>query len=204
MARTSLQLSFAFVDDRAPATSRVVTTRALRHHPRCNTVLQKLHYTLRFFPELQGRQIRVGLTRAASGMAIAGGNEVWFNPSHLSYHTIAHELVHLLQGQQGIPTGERSCDVFALARHWTLNDTPPYYVRVPIQLVGRDGKLRPEGARLIYDTARRALELRNSGTRRYISFFEKSLAELNKQPRTSEILLKGLGLDVDQLFLAPK
>lgn len=198
------QLAFAFLREKAGPRGAVVATRALEHHPRCNAVLRKVLYTRRFFPELDGRTVRVGLTRAASGMAVPGGNQVWFNPSQLSYHTISHEFVHLLQGRHGIPTGERSCDLFSMARHWTLNDTPPYYVRVPIEFLDANGKLKPESARLIHTLACRAIELRRGGKRQYISYFERALAGLRNQPRAaSRVTLPGLGLDVDELLVTP-
>jgi hypothetical protein len=153
----------------------VVVTRALRAHRSCNRTLEKVRYVLRFFPEMNGKRIRVGLTRAASGMAVAGGYEIWLNPFRVSHHTIAHELVHLLQSAGGVPQGERSCDLYSLARHWTLNDVTPGYVEIPPRLVDIDGTLPPASARLIYDTAAEALERKRSGLRRYIAWFENHL-----------------------------
>ena len=112
---------------------------------------------------------------------LPGGEQLWINPAQTSYHSLAHELVHLLQGQDDIPSGERSCDVFALARHWTLNDSPPYYVRLPTEYLTTGGKIRPECARLIYNVARRAVEKREAGVRNYISHFEKTLERLKQK-----------------------
>jgi len=153
----------------------VVVTRALRAHRSCNRTLEKVGYVLRYFPEMDGKRIKVGLTRAASGMAVPGGYEIWLNPFRVSHHTIAHELVHLLQRTGGVPLGERSCDVYSLARHWTLNDVTPNYVKIPPQLLDIDGKLPPAAARLLYQTAAEALEHRRSGLRRYIAWFESRL-----------------------------
>lgn len=108
-------------------------------------------------------------------MAVAGGNELWLNPSHVSYHTIAHELMHLLQGEGGVPAGERSCDVFSMARHWSLNDMAPYYVKIPKSFVDTRGRVRPEASRILFTVARRAVELRAGGLRRYIAYFERTL-----------------------------
>jgi len=160
------------------ARSKVVPTRALARHPRRNAVLTRLNYVKRYFPELDGETIKVGITRAASGMAVPGGNEIWLNPSFPSYHTVAHEFVHLLQRRDlDVPQGEKSCDVFSLARHWTLNDVTPSYVRVPIGLVGDNGKLGESAAQLLYETAAEAVERRRGGLRNYIVFFERRLAE---------------------------
>lgn len=148
----------------------------MRKHRSCNQILEKVIYVRRFFPELDGLEIKVGLTRAASGMAIAGGNEMWLNPFRTSYHTIAHEFVHLLQRRgTGIPQGEKSCDVFALARHWTLNDLGPNYVKLPPSLVEVDGTLSSSAARLVYETAIDAVNKRQAGLRRYIAYFESQL-----------------------------
>jgi hypothetical protein len=133
----------------------------------------------RFFPELRDVTIKVGITRAASGMAVPGGYEIWLNPNHPSYHTIAHEMVHLLQMRDpDIPQGERSCDVFSLARDWTLNDVNPSYVKVPASLLTPDASLRPEGARLVHRVAADAVARRANGLRNYIAYFESRLREL--------------------------
>ena len=169
-----VQLAFVFAQKNP--TGLFQATRPLLKHPRSRGVLKRLSYVRRFFPEFGEQTIRVGLTRVASGMALPGGHEIWFNPSHISYHAIAHEFVHLLQGQYGIPSGERSCDLFSLARHWTLNDTAPYYVRVPRHFLDGEANVQPPYARLICAVARRAIELKQRGLRNYIAYFERTLA----------------------------
>jgi hypothetical protein len=160
----------------------VVVTRALRKHRSCNRTLEKVLYALRYFPEFDENQIKVGLTRAASGMAVPGGFEIWLNPFRVSYHTIAHELVHLLQSDGGrVPQGERSCDLFALARHWTLNDVVPSYVKIPARLIATDGTLPPATARAVYETAVESLERRRDGLRHYIAWFEDRMRALASQ-----------------------
>lgn len=176
--KPSIQLAFEFAAEERD----FVLTRPLSRHRLRNNLVRKLHYVRRFFPELDGQTIRVGLTRAATGLAVPGGDELWINPSQTSYHSLAHEFVHLLQGKHDIPTGEKSCDVFALARHWTLNDSPPFYVRLPVEFRTSGGKIRPEYARLICATARRAVEMRKAGTRNYISYFEKTLEHHRPSP----------------------
>ena len=172
------QFTFDFLEGKESSTTPFVTTRALRRHRSCDSVLKKLFYVRRYFPEFTNVTIRVGLTRAASGMAVPGGRELWFNPNRLTYHTIAHEFVHLLQGKNGVPKGERSCDVFSLARHWTLNDRPPCYIRVPREFHDLGGTITPEHAVVIYSVACRALQWRGAGTRNYIVYFEKALENL--------------------------
>ncbi len=168
------QLAFEFAEQKT--TDAFMATRPLLKHRRCRSVLTKLSYVRHFFPELRDRTIRVGLTKVASGMAVPGGNEIWFNPNQISYHTIAHEFVHLLQGIDNMPRGERSCDLYALARHWTLNDRTPCYLRIPGRLVDADGIIRPTSARLMCRLARQAIELKKRGLRNYIAYFENAVA----------------------------
>jgi hypothetical protein len=177
-ARTQLELDL-FARRRRSPRPRVEVTRPLRAHRSCNRVLERVHYVRRFFPELADVTLKVGITRAASGMAVPGGYEIWLNPNHPSYHTIAHEMVHLLQMRDhNIPQGERSCDVFSLARDWTLNDVNPSYVKIPASLLTPDASLRPEGARLVHRVAADAIARRANGLRNYIAYFESRLREL--------------------------
>lgn len=188
LAARTAQLEMSFSAPARPEPGRVVVTRALRDHPRVNFVLRRVHYVLRFFPELAGKTLRVGLTRVASGMAVPGGNEIWLNPSYASYHTIAHEFIHLLQRTEtGIPQGEKSCDVFSMARDWTLNDVPPNYVRIPARLLDVRGSLPPRSAMLVYEAAAEAVVRRQDGLRNYIAFFEKHVLDL-----TMDALLEDL------------
>jgi len=176
-----LELSLFPAEEHPP----VVLTRALRTHPARDRIIERVTYVRRFFPELAGRTIKVGLTRAASGMAVPGGSDLWINPSAVSYHTIAHEMVHLLQGERGIRSSERSCDLYALARHWTLNDTPPYYLRIPMALIDRKGGMSTAGARLLYEIALQALTERERGCRNYLVLFEQRLASIVGGPPTA-------------------
>ncbi len=154
----------------------MVASRPLQKHRLRNDVLRRVEYVRRYFPELEGESITVGITRAASGMAIPGGTRIWLNPSRLSYHTIAHELMHLLQCRDlGIPSGERACDVFSLARHWTLNDERPSYIRVPRAMANEEGRFDDVQARIVFEVAREAVVQRSHGMRRYLSFFEAEL-----------------------------
>lgn len=158
----------------------VALTRPLARHRYRNALLEKIHYVRRFFPELDGRTIRVGLTRSAAGLAVPGGLEVWVHPSQTTYHSLTHEFVHLLQGRGEVPKGEKSCDVFALARHWTLNDSAPFYVRVPPEFQTPEGKIEPESAKILCDTARLALAKRKEGLRNYIAFFEETVESVRR------------------------
>ncbi|HKW15734.1 MAG TPA: hypothetical protein VJS69_14710, partial [Candidatus Krumholzibacteria bacterium] len=155
---------------------RVIASAVLRRHRSKNEVLRMVAYVRRYFPELDGETVIVGLTRAASGMAVPGGTRIWLNPSRLSYHTVSHELVHLLQCRNlDIPAGEKACDVFSFARHWTLNDERPSYVKIPREIVDERGRLSEINGKLLFAVAREAVTQRAQGLRNYISFFEAEL-----------------------------
>jgi hypothetical protein len=159
------------------AAGDLIPTGPLQNHPRGATVLTQVRYARRFFPELDGEVLKVGLTRSAAGLAELEGKKLWLNPSRLALHTIAHELVHLLQGRGLVPGGERSADLFALARDVTLVDVLPHYLAVPGRLADRSGHwLRPGVAAELHRLALTAVERRAAGQRRYIAWFEQAAA----------------------------
>jgi hypothetical protein len=133
-------------------------------------------FALRYFPELDGGDLKVGIARGADGYASLERPMIWLNPRGLCYQTIAHELVHLLQAQGLVPRGERSCDVYSLARDLILVDAAPVYLKIPDSLSMPKGGLRPGAAHLMHTTAREAIRKRDSGERQYIRWFEKRLA----------------------------
>jgi hypothetical protein len=141
-------------------------------------VLTKVRYVRRFFPELDDLGLKIGLTRTAAGLAELQGDRLWLNPNRLSLHTIAHELVHLLQGRGLVPHGERSCDLFALAREVTLVDSLPFYLKVPTALGDQRGWLKPGVAPALHRLAVEAAARRAGGERRYLRWFEAAAAEL--------------------------
>jgi len=99
------------------------------------------------------------------------------NPT-LTY-TIPHELTHLLQRPLGlVPGGERSCDLFAMARAGDRFLVPPGYVRVPVAARG-DWERWSFVAALL---AREAVTRRSEGTRRYIAWWETSLRSMVSPP----------------------
>ncbi len=140
--------------------------------------MRKVRYVRRFFPELDDLALKVGLTRRAAGLAEIEGDRLWLNPNRLSLHTIAHELVHLLQGRGLVPHGERSCDLYALARDASLVDALPYYLAVPRTLGDKQGWLRTGVAVPIHNLAREAIVRRTDGFRRYIRWFEDEAKKL--------------------------
>lgn len=88
--------------------------------------------------------------------------------------TLAHELVHLLQPPRGsVPGGERSCDLYALARAGRLFPHPPAYLRLPREAA----REWPRWAPLAEDLAREALRRRAEGERRYLLGWERRFRE---------------------------
>lgn len=145
------------------------------------SLARRLSDVSRYFPEMSS-EIKVGITRSCDGSAFQaedgsvklmldvrrrrdGG---WRLPTHW---TVAHELMHLAQfNSEGIPGGERACDVHALARlPPRLIDDSPSYLVVPRGLRGR---WVPEAATMAHRLAVGALALRVSGVRRYASWWE--------------------------------
>lgn len=129
-----------------------------------------------FFPELDGVGVKVGLTRRAAGFAAKEEPYIWVNPRRLTRHTIAHEFVHLLQFRGLIPTGERSADLHALARHPVLADDAPAYLRIPRSLLMADADARAKIPWLLFTVAAEALERRGEGRRTYLLWFEEEIA----------------------------
>jgi len=141
--------------------------------------LRRLH---RYFPEAKPH-MRIGITRSYDGLAFQsnegrvklmidvhrrqkGG---WRFPT---YWTLGHELMHLAQfNSSGVPSGERACDIFALARlPPSLIDDSPSYLVVPPH-VRRTWNRRH--ARLAHDLARAAIRRRAEGARNYAVWWEE-------------------------------
>jgi hypothetical protein len=155
------------------------TSTILRHRHRAS-ILRKVRHTHAFFPELAARPVRFGLTRQAQGMACLEDFAIWLNPHHLTHHTIAHELTHLLQELGEVPHGERSCDVFALARDPSLNDMQPNYLDLPDRIFESYRPL-PGWPERLFGLARESLRRRAAGRRRYIMWFEQAIADAARQ-----------------------
>jgi hypothetical protein len=93
---------------------------------------QKIFRVYSLFPELQDYEITCGLIRKGSyllGTARGWSGQISLQPN-VGRMTIAHELTHLLQGN-GMPHGEKACDIWALARlpHDMLDERPYYLLR---------------------------------------------------------------------------
>lgn len=170
------QLALTLPRTHTQGAGRFTFSSAMARHPARSRVEQRLAYCLTFFPELETRTIPVGLTRQALGLASLDDFAIWLNPWRLSLHVIAHELTHLLQAEGRVPHGERSCDLYALARHPSLNDAEPGYVEVPASILGTGDRPRAGWPAIMHRLAGEAIRRREGGLRRYIRWFETELA----------------------------
>jgi len=134
------------------------------------TMIQK---SLQHFPELEGNELKVGLTRSYLGTATRGDNKINLNPRNLSYNTIGHELMHLVQGTGDIPQGEKSCDVFTIARDSLFLDRPPTYIKIPKRIKDNWEKCRGEIQRLCVES----LELRKK-RKKYMVWLEREIKKI--------------------------
>ena len=174
-ARTLEQLSLDLGPDRPRwKLSRLVEASAHRER-----ILEYLEFTRRFFPELEGLNIRVGLAQKRGvlgwGSLDPARPGIWVRPRWLQLFTVAHEFTHLLQARNLVPRGERQCDLYALARSPMLIDAPPNYLHLPRAL--RRGKPTNDQAHALCAAAREAIAARAAGDRRYLLRFEATLGE---------------------------
>ncbi len=133
----------------------------------------RLHRALLHFPELQGRTITVGYTRAHLGAAIPEDFIIRLRARKVSYNTIGHELMHLVQGLRLIPEGEKPCDIWTLARNFLFCDEAPAYLTIPLEVRSQWSAY----AGRVHELCVQAIAVRES-YRNYISWLEKELQTL--------------------------
>ena len=177
--RPAIRLLEQTVLDLGPERPRWTFSRLAAKSPHLPRMLEYLEFTRKFFPELEGVTIHVGLAqkRGVLGWGSMDPEKpgVWIRPRRLSHFTIAHEFTHLLQARGLVPQGERSCDLYALARTSLLVDHAPGYLALPRAL--QRPKLKPGQAQFLTDCARRALAAKEAGDRRYLQTFERLVRE---------------------------
>jgi len=156
---------------------------------------EMIERSLRYFPELQGKKITVGYTRAHLGSASTSYYRdgqvsrliIRLKVRKLTYQTIGHELTHLVQGlsrrdrfaraaavQEHVPSGETQCDIWTLARHPLFCDDPPTYLRLP-RIVREQWPRYAESVRALCVAA---IEKRQSH-RLYIRWLESEIRQLS-------------------------
>ena len=165
--------------DLGPDRPRWTLSRLVEASAHKERILEHLEFTRRFFPELEGISIRVGLAqkRGVLGWGSLDPERpgVWVRPRRLQLFTIAHEFTHLLQARNLVPRGERQCDLWALARSPLVIDAAPNYLKLPRSL--RRGRPTNDQAHALCAAAREAIAAREAGDRRYLARFEQALAE---------------------------
>jgi len=165
--------------DLGPDRPRWNLSRLVAASPHRERIFEYLEFARKFFPELDGLNIRVGLAqkRGVLGWGSLDPERpgVWVRPRSLQLFTIAHEFTHLLQARSLVPHGERQCDLWALARSPLLIDSPPNYLQLPRVL--RRGKPTNDQAHALCAAAREAIAARDAGDRRYLKRFEAALEE---------------------------
>jgi len=155
--------------------------------------LAMLQRSLSYFPELRDQNIIVGYTRKHLGSATVLYRQgvllkliIRLRVRKVTYQTIGHELTHLLQalaygegsGKRSsipgrIPSGEKQCDIWTLARESLFCDDAPSYIRMP--RIVRDQW--PDYAESVRDLCISAIAKRHK-QRQYIRWLENEIAKL--------------------------
>jgi hypothetical protein len=164
--------------DLGPGRPRWTCSRLVLRSPHRERILERLEFVRRFFPEMEGITVRVGLAqkRGILGWGSLDPDQpgIWVRPRKIDSFTVAHEFTHLLQARRLVPGGERACDLWALARSPLLIDKAPGYLKLPRAL--RHARMAPWMASMLHAAACRAIEARAQGERRYLQTFEREIA----------------------------
>ena len=164
--------------------------------------LEMVQRSLGYFPELTETTITVGYTRKHLGSAtviyrkgVIASLIIRLKVRKVTYQTIGHELTHLIQGlAQGdrsgtrsadpgkIPSGEKQCDIWTLARDPLFCDDPPTYIKMPRMIRER----WPDYAQAVRELCIAAIEKRHI-QRQYIRWLEDEIRKLPRAPRLEKI-----------------
>jgi hypothetical protein len=163
--------------------------------------LEMVQRSLGYFPELKEATITIGYTRKHLGSATVIYRKhklhqliVRLRVRKVTYHTIGHELTHLVQGlgygerfgarsiaPDRIPTGETQCDIWTLARDSLFLDDPPTYIKMPRSMRER----WPDYAQSVRSLCIAAIAKRHT-QRQYIRWLEQEIAALAKAPKREQ------------------
>jgi hypothetical protein len=163
--------------------------------------LEMVQRSLGYFPELKDAAITIGYTRKHLGSAtvIYRKHELYrltirLRVRKVTYHTIGHELTHLVQGlaygdrfgtrstdPDRIPTGETQCDIWTLARDPLFLDDPPTYIKMPRMMRER----WPDYAESVRELCIAAIDKRHT-QRHYIRWLEQEIRQLAKAPKREQ------------------
>jgi hypothetical protein len=170
---------------------------------------EMIESSLPHFPELEGQTITVGYTRKHLGSATVAYRNgiisrlvIRLKVRKLTYQTVGHELTHLIQAlahadrtrdrsadRTRIPSGEKPCDIWTLARHELFCDDAPSYLRLPRVM----RELWPHYAAAVRALCMTAIDKRKS-YRPYIQWLEAEIGKLAKAPLKENPLQQQLNL----------
>jgi len=163
-----------------PERPRWTFSRLVVRSPHQRRIVERLEFVRRFFPELEAATVHVGLAQKRGVLGWGSMDPerpgIWVRPRRLAYFTIAHEMTHLLQARGLVPQGERSCDLWALARSPLVIDGWPGYLEMPRALRARR-EVDFDAATFLHRAAIAAIAGRASGRRRYLTDFERAVAD---------------------------
>ena len=170
---------------------------------------EMIERSLQLFPELKDTVITVGYTRKHLGSAtviyrkgIIERMIIRLKVRKVTYQTIGHELTHLIQGlahgdrsrsraadPDKIPSGEKQCDIWTLARDPLFCDDAPTYIKMPRILRERWS----DYAESVRELCIAAIEKRHT-QRQYIRWLEDEIRKLPKAPRQEKSTVAQLTL----------
>jgi len=179
---------------------------------------EMIESSLPHFPELNGKIITVGYTRKHLGSATVAYRKgvvsrlvIRLKVRQLTYQTIGHELTHLIQGlahaerpqarsadRAKIPSGEKPCDIWTLARHELFCDDAPTYLRLPRAM----RESWPDYAAAVRALCMTAIDKRMSYWR-YIHWLEAEIRNLAKAPLRENPIHQQLDLFLPNSSVAP-
>lgn len=140
---------------------------------------EKVLKVIPLFPELDCNEIRFGCcytARANAQLSKLPLIKIGFGPYYpvADYNTLGHELTHFAQrAGVGIPYGEKSCDVWTLARSDLFLDRAPVYLEIPDSIRAEWKTMGAQVRRLCIQ----AIQIRET-ERRYIKWLETQIALL--------------------------
>lgn len=170
---------------------------------------EMIERSLQLFPELKDAAITVGYTRKHLGSATVVYRKgtlyrmiIRLRVRKVSYQTIGHELTHLIQGlaygdrsrnretdPDKVPSGEKQCDIWTLARDPLFCDDAPTYIKMPRSIRER----WPDYAETVRELCIAAIEKRHT-YRQYIRWLEDEIRKLPKAPRQEKLAAAQLTL----------
>ena len=154
--------------------ANVVFLESVRRFPKFyRRVKRMLNTALKYFPELSGETVYVGVEKHYEGRADSLNNIVFFNPNKpLSFVTVFHELMHLAVAamrRKGakVPASEQYVSIASIARMpaelYDENSIPYIIDEIPEHLKQK-----------IPELCRQALEYRKH-RRNYIQYLLKAI-----------------------------